>query len=199
MDLAIARPYSTTKHNFIGDKYMETTQAQAVIIGGGVGGASIAYHLTQMGWKDIVVIERHELTSGSTFHSAGLVGQLRTSSSLTKMMRYSTDLYRRLKKLTGVDPAWDEVGSLRIASSDARLEELKRVVGYSKAFGMPLDMLSPKECLDLFPLMSLESVRGGVFLSTDGQIDPTGLTNALAAGAKQRGATFVMNTRVTGI
>ena len=104
------------------------THAQAVIIGGGVGGASIAYHLTQMGWKDIVVIERHELTSGSTFHSAGLVGQLRTSSSLTKMMRYSTDLYRKLKDLTGVDPGWDEVGSLRIASSDARLEELKRVV-----------------------------------------------------------------------
>lgn len=175
------------------------THAQAVIIGGGVGGASIAYHLTQMGWRDIVVIERHELTSGSTFHSAGLVGQLRTSSSLTKMMRYSTDLYRKLKAETGVDPAWDEVGSLRIASSDERLEELKRVVGYSKAFGMPLDMLTPKECQDLFPLMSLENVKGGVFLSTDGQIDPTGLTNALAAGAKQRGARFMMNTRVTGI
>ena len=174
-------------------------QAQAVIIGGGVGGASIAYHLTQMGWKDIVVIERHELTSGSTFHSAGLVGQLRTSSSLTKMTRYSTDLYRKLKDLTGVDPGWDEVGSLRIASSDARLEELKRVVGYSKAFGMPLDMLTPKECQDLFPLMSLENVKGGVFLSTDWQIDPTGLTNALAAGAKRRGAKFMMNTRVIGI
>ena len=139
---------------------METTHAQAVIIGGGVGGCSIAYHLTQMGWKDIVVIERHELTSGSTFHSAGLVGQLRTSSSLTKMMRYSTDLYRSLKQLTGLDPGWDEVGSLRIASSDARLEELKRVVGYSKAFGMPLEIISPKECLDLFPLMSTDDVKG---------------------------------------
>ncbi len=178
---------------------METTHAQAVIIGGGVGGASIAYHLTQMGWKDIGVIERHELTSGSTFHSAGLVGQLRTSSSLTKLMRYSTDLYRKLKELTGVDPGWNEVGSLRIASSDERLEELKRVVGYSKAFGMPLDIISPKECLDLFPLMSLDDVRGGVYLPTDGQIDPTGLTNALAAGAKSRGATFLTNTRVTGI
>ncbi|HJS19273.1 MAG TPA: FAD-dependent oxidoreductase, partial [Anaerolineales bacterium] len=175
------------------------THAQAVIIGGGVGGVSIAYHLTQMGWKDIVVIERHELTSGSTFHSAGLVGQLRTSSSLTKMMRYSTGLYRRLKSETGADPGWDEVGSLRIASSEARMEELKRVVGYSKAFGMPLDMLSPRECLELFPLMSLENVKGGVFLSTDGQIDPTGLTNALTAGAKSRGATFALNTRVTGI
>ncbi len=179
---------------------METPKhAQAAIIGGGVGGASIAYHLTLMGWKDVVVVERHSLTSGSTFHSAGLVGQLRTSSSLTKMMRYSTDLYRNLKKLTGVDPAWDEVGSLRIASSDARMEELKRIVGYSKAFGMPLDILSPKECLELFPLMSLENVEGGVYLPTDGQIDPTGLTNALAAGAKSRGAVILSDTRVTGI
>jgi len=177
----------------------QPTHTQAVIIGGGVGGASIAYHLTQMGWKDIVVIERHELTSGSTFHSAGLVGQLRTSASLTKMMRYSTDLYRKLKNETGVDPGWDEVGSLRIASSDARLEELKRVVGYSKAFGMPLEIISPKECQDLFPLMSLDDIKGGVYLPTDGQIDPTGLTNALAAGAKSRGATFMFNTRVTGI
>src|SRR5687767_862771 len=152
-----------------------------------------------MGWKDIVVIERHELTSGSTFHSAGLVGQLRTSSSLTKMMRYSTNLYRSLKELTGIDPGWDEVGSLRIASSDARLEELKRVVGYSKAFGMPLEIISPQECLDLFPLMSLDEVKGGVYLPTDGQIDPTGLTNALAAGAKSRGAKFMLNTRLTGI
>jgi 4-methylaminobutanoate oxidase (formaldehyde-forming) len=175
------------------------SQARVVVVGGGVGGCSIAYHLTLKGWKDVVVLERHELTSGSTFHSAGLVGQLRTSSSLTKMMRYSTDLYRRLKDETSIDPGWREVGSLRIASSDERMEELKRIVGYSKAFGMPLTMLSPKECHDLFPLMSLDEVRGGVYLSTDGYIDPTGLTNALAAGAKSRGATFVTNTRVTAI
>src|ERR1043166_7495289 len=99
------------------------THAQAVIIGGGVGGSSIAYHLTLMGWKDVVVIERHELTSGSTFHSAGLVGQLRTSSSLTKMMRYSTDLYRKLKDVTGVAPGWDEVGGLRIAPSAPQLKK----------------------------------------------------------------------------
>lgn len=175
------------------------SHARAVIIGGGVGGCSIAYHLTLMGWKDVVVVERHEITSGSTFHSAGLVGQLRTSSSLTKMMRYSTDLYRRLKDETDVDPGWREVGSLRIASSAERMEELKRIVGYSKAFGMPLEMLSPKECHGLFPLMSLDSVQGGVYLPTDGYIDPTGLTNALMAGARSRGATFLTDTRVTGI
>ena len=101
------------------------THARVVIIGGGVGGCSIAYHLTQMGWRDIVVVERSELTSGSTFHSAGLVGQLRTDVNLTKMIRYSVDLYRRLKDETGYDPNWREVGSLRLASSPARLEELK--------------------------------------------------------------------------
>ncbi len=175
------------------------SHAQAVIIGGGVGGCSIAYHLTLMGWKDVVVVERHEVTSGSTFHSAGLVGQLRTSSSLTKLMRYSTDLYRRLKDETGVDPGWREVGSLRIASSAGRMEELKRIVGYSKAFGMPLQMLSPKECHDLFPLMSLDGVQGGVYLPTDGYIDPTGLTNALMAGARSRGATFLTGARVESI
>ena len=179
---------------------METPKhAQAVIIGGGVGGTSIAYHLTLMGWKDVVVVERHSLTSGSTFHSAGLVGQLRTSVNLTRMARYSTDLFRKLKGLTGVDPGWDETGSLRIASSDERMMELKRIVGYSKSFGMPLEILSPKECHDLFPLMSMDGVKGGVFIQTDGQVDPTGLTLALAAGAKSRGTIILENTRVTGI
>jgi len=92
------------------------TQAQVVIIGGGVGGASIAYHLTLMGWKDVVILERHELTAGSTWHSAGLVGQMRSDANLTRMMHYSTDLYRKLKAETGVDTSWREVGGLRLAS-----------------------------------------------------------------------------------
>jgi len=97
-----------------------------VIIGGGVGGASIAYHLTLMGWKDVVILERGELTCGSTWHSAGLVGQLRSDFNLTRMMKYSTDLYRRLKEETGQDTGWREVGGLRLASSPQRMEELKR-------------------------------------------------------------------------
>ncbi|NQU30375.1 MAG: FAD-binding oxidoreductase, partial [Anaerolineae bacterium] len=102
------------------------SQAQVVIIGGGVGGCSIAYHLTLMGWKDVVILERHELTSGSTWHSAGLIGQMRSDANLTRMMHYSTDLYRRLKDETGHDPAWREVGGLRLASSAERMEEIKR-------------------------------------------------------------------------
>ena len=175
------------------------TQAQVVVIGGGVGGCSIAYHLTQMGWTDIVVLERFELTSGSTWHSAGLVGQLRSDVNLTKMMKYSTDLYRKLKDETGQDTGWREVGGLRLASSPERLEELKRQGALSRSFGLPLELLSKEEAYQLFPLMDPEGVLGAVYTPTDGSIDPTGLTKALAAGAKSRGARFFEHTVVTGI
>ena len=173
--------------------------AQAVIIGGGVGGCSIAYHLTEMGWRDIVLVERSELTSGSTFHSAGLVGQLRSSVSLTLMMMYSVELYRRLKEETGKDPGWREVGSLRLASSKERMEELRRQAGWAKTFGLPLEEISAKEAQDLFPIMSIKDVVGALYLPTDGHIDPNGLTYALAEGAKKRGAKIWTETRVLGI
>jgi len=173
--------------------------ARVVIIGGGVGGASIAYHLTLMGWRDVVVLERSEITSGSTFHSAGLVGQLRTSSNLTKMIRYSADLYRRLKDETDIDPGWREVGSLRLAASPARLEELKHLVAVSRSFGLPLELISADDAQNLFPLMTKDGVEGAVYLPTDGYIDPTGLTMALVAGAKARGAKFLTHTRVQAI
>jgi 4-methylaminobutanoate oxidase (formaldehyde-forming) len=147
----------------------------------------------------VVVLERSELTSGSTFHSAGLVGQLRTTANLTKMIRYSTNLYRRLKDETSRDPGWREVGSLRLASSDQRLEELKRLVAVSRSFGLPLELIGPSQAQELFPLMTLDDVCGAVFLPTDGFIDPTGLTMALAAGAKARGAQFHTQTRVQSI
>jgi 4-methylaminobutanoate oxidase (formaldehyde-forming) len=175
------------------------SQAQVVIIGGGVGGCSIAYHLTLMGWKDVVVLERHELTAGSTWHSAGLVGQLRSDANLTRMMFYSTDLYRRLKDETGQDTGWREVGGLRLASSPERMEDLKRLVGMARSFGMPMELLSPKEALDLFPIMKIDGVLGAAFTPTDGMIDPTQLTNALATGARSRGARFFLDTNVEAI
>ena len=174
-------------------------QAQAVIIGGGVGGTSIAYHLAERGWRDIVLVDRAELTSGSTFHSAGLVGQLRSSVTLTRMMMDSVELYRRLKAETGTDPSWHEVGSLRLASTPARMEELTRQAGWAKTFGLPLELIGPAEARDLFPLMSLDGVLGAVFLPTDGWLDPSGLALALAAGARARGATIETGTRVAAI
>jgi glycine cleavage system aminomethyltransferase T/glycine/D-amino acid oxidase-like deaminating enzyme len=173
--------------------------ARAVIIGGGVGGTSIAFHLTELGWRDIVLVDRAELTSGSTFHSAGLVGQLRSSVTLTRMMMYGTDLYRRLAAETGVDPSWHEVGSLRLASSPERLEELRRQAGWAKTFGLPLELIGPDEARALFPLMSTDGVLGAVYLPTDGWLDPSGLAGAFAAGARSRGASIRPHTRVVGI
>ncbi len=173
--------------------------ARAVVIGGGVGGTSIAYHLADLGWTDVVLVDRAELTSGSTFHSAGLVGQLRGSVTLTKMMMYGSDLYRRLRAETGVDPSWHEVGSIRLASSTARMEELERQAGWAKTFGLPMELITPGEARDRFPLMSTDGVVGGVWLPTDGWLDPSGLAQALAAGARQRGATIRTHSRVVGI
>ena len=173
--------------------------ARAVIIGGGVGGTSVAYHLAELGWTDVVLVDRAELTSGSTFHSAGLVGQLRSSVTLTKMMMYGADLYRRLATETGVDPSWHEVGSLRIASSKERFEELQRQAGWAKTFGLPLELISAAEARDRFPLMSPDGVLGAVWLPTDGWLDPSGLAQALAAGARTRGVRIRTHARVVGI
>jgi 4-methylaminobutanoate oxidase (formaldehyde-forming) len=175
------------------------SHAQVVIIGGGVGGCSIAYHLTKMGLHDVVLLERHELTAGSTWHSAGLVGQLRSDANLTRMMYYSTDLYRKLKDETGIDTGWREVGGIRLASSPERMADIKRMVGMARSFGMPMELLDPLEAEALFPPMSLDGVVGAAYTPNDGVIDPTGLTNALAAGAKNRGARFFTDTDVESI
>src|ERR687887_286523 len=174
-------------------------RARAVVIGGGVGGCSILYWLTRLGWSDVVLVERAELTSGSTFHSAGLVGQLRGSLSLTKMMMRSVELYRTLESEVGLPTGWHEVGSLRLASGPERMEELARQAGWAKTFGLPLDLVSAQEALGMFPAMSIDGVRGAAYLPTDGYIDPSQLTFALIEGARRGGAEISTNTRVTRI
>ena len=173
--------------------------ARCVIVGGGVGGASLAYHLAELGWEDVVLLERSQLTSGSTFHSAGLVGQLRGSVSLTKMMMHSVELYRRLGDESEFDPGWVECGGIRLASSEERMEELRRQAGWAKTFGLPLELISPEEARELFPLMSTEGVLGAAWLPTDGYIDPAQLTYALADGARRGGCRTFTDARVTGI
>ena len=172
---------------------------RAIVIGGGVAGASIAYHLTDLGWTDVLLVERGALTSGSTFHSAGLVGQLRSSVSLTRMMMYGAELYRRLRDETGTDPGWHEVGSLRLASSKARMEELTRLAGWGQTFGLPLEIISTERARAMFPLFDPAGVEGAAFLPTDGWLDPSGLTEAFAAGARARGAEIRTVTRVVGV
>ena len=174
-------------------------QARVVIIGGGITGCSIAYHLTKMGWTDVALLDKGELTSGATFHAAGLVGQLRSSVNITKMLKYSIELYSRLEEETGQHTGWSEVGGLRIASSKNRMEELRRSAAMAKTFGLPMELISPKEACDLFPVMEKKGIIGAANLPTDGQIDPSGVTYALAKGAKDRGATIYTETRVTGI
>ena len=174
-------------------------RARAVVIGGGVGGCSILYWLARLGWDDVVLVDRAELTSGSTFHSAGLVGQLRSSLSLTRMMMSSVDLYRSLEEEVGLETGWKEVGSLRLASSQERMEEIARQAGWAKTFGLPLELVSADEARELFPPMTTEGVLGAAYLPTDGYIDPSQLTLALAEGARRRGAEVNTGTRVTGI
>src|SRR5438093_2035942 len=168
-------------------------------MGGGVGGASILYWLARLGWTDAVLVERARVTSGSTFHSAGLVGQLRGSLSLTRMMMNSVDLYRNLRDEVGLETGWHEVGSLRLASSAERMEELARQAGWAKTFGLPLELISPAEAQELFPPLATAGVLGAAYLPTDGYIDPSQLTFALAEGARRRGAEVDTHTRVTGV
>jgi 4-methylaminobutanoate oxidase (formaldehyde-forming) len=176
-----------------------TEHARAVIVGGGVGGASVAYHLTAKGWRDIVLVERADLTSGSTFHSAGPVGQLRSSVALTRLMMWSVECYRQLALETGRDPGWKEVGSLRLACTPERVLEHRRQAGWAKTFGLPLEEIGPAEARALFPVMGLDGVLGAVYLPTDGHLDPSGLATALADGARRRGAAIRTGTRVLGI
>src|SRR5271167_2066747 len=168
-------------------------RARVVIIGGGVGGASIAHHLARLGESDVVLLERSELTSGSTFHSAGLVGQLRSSVSLTRMMMDSVELYRTL------DCGWVQCGGIRLACTPEREQEVMRQVAWARTFGLPLELISAEEAHELFPLMSTEGVRCASFLATDGYLDPSLLTTALADGARAGGCRIYTHTRVTGI
>ena len=175
------------------------TEARAVVIGGGVGGCSILYHLAKLGWSDVVLVEQYGLTHGSTWHSAGLVGQLRSTVSLTKMMQYSVGLYADLKDETGKDPGWHELGGLRLASSKPRMEELQRQAGWAKSFGLPVEIISAAEAQELFPPMSTDGVLGAAFLPQDGYLDPSQLTFALADGARLLGADIEQRTRVEAI
>jgi 4-methylaminobutanoate oxidase (formaldehyde-forming) len=170
-----------------------------VVIGGGVGGCSILYWLARLGWDDVVLVERADLTSGSTFHSAGLVGQLRGTLPLTRMMMDSVELYRTLEAEVELATGWHEVGSLRLASSQERMEEIARQAGWAKTFGLPFELISPDDARELFPPLTTDGVRGAAYLPTDGYIDPSQLTFALAEGARRRGAEVNTSTRVTGI
>ena len=162
-------------------------------------GCSVAYHLTKLGWKDVVLLERKQLTSGTTWHAAGLIGQLRASSNMTKLARYSADLYLGLEAETGVATGMRQVGSVSVALTDERLEELYRNAAMARAFGVPVEELSPAEVNERYGHINLEGVTGGVWLPTDGQADPANIALALAKGARQRGTVVKERIKVTGL
>ncbi|MGI9058724.1 MAG: GcvT family protein [Ktedonobacteraceae bacterium] len=171
--------------------------AQVVIIGSGIAGSSIAYHLTKLGWRNIVVLEQGPLISGTTSHAPGLVGQLRSSVSLTRMLMYSVELYKQLQ--VDGQAGYAEVGSLRLASSKERMAELRRQAGFAKGVGLAVELISANEAQRLFPLMSLDGVEGALYLPTDGSARAPILAEAMANAAQERGTSFYPHTRVTGI
>lgn len=174
------------------------TRARIVIIGGGVGGTSVAYHLAQLGERDVVLLERSDLTSGSTFHSAGLVGQLRADPTLTKMNMHSVELYRELEK-SETPPSWKECGSIKLASSKERMAEIRRQIGWARTFNLDLHEISPAEAKNLFPLIDLNGVVGACYMASDGQVDPSSLAQAFARGARNGGVKILTETRVLRI
>ena len=175
------------------------THARVVIIGGGVIGCSVAYHLAKLGWKDVILLERKQLTSGTTWHAAGLIGQLRTSSNMTKLAKYSADLYLGLEAETGVATGMRQCGSVSVALTDERREELYRSAAMARAFGVACEELSPSEVKERYEHINLEGVTGGIWLPTDGQADPANIALAMAKGARQNGAVIKERTNVTHI
>ena len=174
-------------------------QARVVIIGGGVSGCSVAYHLAQRGWRDIVLLERCRLTCGTTWHAAGLIGQLRNSHNLTCMARYSTELYQRLESETGIATGMRVNGSLTLALTVERLEEIRRQASISCIFGIDAHEISPAEVKKLYPLVNIKDVLGAIYLPGDGQCDPANIAMALAKGARQREAQILEGIRVTKV
>ncbi len=177
---------------------MHPQSAQIVIIGGGIIGCSIAYCLAKAGTTDIVVLEQFQLTHGATWHAAGVVGQLRNSQNVTRMLRRSVELYGTLGADTGQAIDWKQVGSLRIASSKDRMKEFRRAATTARSFGMEMELLTPAEAQALFPIMTTEGVEGATYIASDGYVDPASLCQALAAGARKRGVKFIQGCEVTG-
>ncbi|KAA3620784.1 MAG: FAD-dependent oxidoreductase, partial [Proteobacteria bacterium] len=175
------------------------SQARAVIIGGGIVGCSTAYHLAALGWDDTVLLEKGDLTSGSTFHAAGLVGQLRSNANITQLLGYSVELYNRLEQETGLGTGWKMNGGLRLACNLERWTEVKRQATTAHSFGLDMQLLTPAEAKELWPAMDVADVVGAAFLPTDGQASPSDITRSLAKGARTGGARIFERTCVTGI
>src|SRR5436190_17873940 len=184
-------------------------ETKVVIIGGGIVGCSVAYHLPKFGWKDVVLLEQNQLAGGTTWHAAGLVGRLRTSNSLTKINKYSAELYAGLEKETGHPVGWKQVGSLIAAKSQDRMIQLRRTAAMAELLGVEVQIVGPAVVAEKWPLLRTDDILGGAWLPHDGKVLPKEVALALAKGAQNGGATIVeqcrtldvehANGRVTGV
>ena len=175
------------------------SHARAVIVGGGVIGVSIAYHLAKLGWRDVVLLERKQLTSGTTWHAAGLIGQLRQSMNMTRLARYTANLYRGLEAETGQATGYRQSGSVSVATTPGRMEELKRNASMAKVFDLTVNVVSPGEIKALYPLIHTDDVLGGIHIPSDGYANAVDVTQALAKGAKAGGVQIFQDVKVTEI
>jgi len=175
------------------------SHARAVIVGGGVVGCSVAYHLAKEGWRDIVLLERRRLTSGTTWHAAGLIAQLRATANMTRLAKYSQELYGALEEETGVATGFIRVGSITVALTGERKEEIFRQASMARAFGVEIEEISPGEVKERYPHLNVVDVKAGVYLAKDGQGDPSNIALSLAKGARQRGVRIFENTGATGV
>src|SRR5438876_6735138 len=172
------------------------SETKVLIVGGGIAGCSVAYHLTQSGWKDVVLLEQNQLAGGTTWHAAGLVGRLRTTNSMTKINKYSAELYASLEKETGRPVGWKQVGSLIVGRSRDRLTQLRRTAAMSEWFGVEVQLISPETAKEKWPLLRIDDLLGAAWLPHDGKVIPQEVAVALAKGAQAHGTTLLENARV---
>src|SRR5437870_10045956 len=175
------------------------SHARVVVIGGGIAGCSVAYHLAKLGWRDVVLLERRDVSCGTTWHAAGLVGQLRATQNLTRLAKYGADLYERLEAETGQATGFRRPGSVSLARTAERMHELKRLASMARCFGVEVEVISPAEAGRRWPLMRTDDLVGALWLPRDGRTNPIDTTLALAKGARQGGARLRENTAVTAI
>ena len=175
------------------------SKARAVVIGGGVSGCSVAYHLAKLGWTDVVLLERKQLTSGTTWHAAGLIGQLRASQNMTRLAKYSADLYVKLEAETGIGTGMKQNGSMTMALTEERKQEIYRQASLARAFDIDVREISPQEAKEMYPHLNIGDIKAAVHLPLDGQCDPANIAMALAKGARQNGATIIEGVKVTAV
>ena len=175
------------------------SEAKVVIVGGGIVGCSVAYHLAKLGWKDVVLLEQNQLGGGTTWHAAGLIGRLRTTNSMTRINKYSAELYAALERETGHSVGWKQVGSIIVGRSRERMTQLRRTAAMSERFGVEVQLISPEAALEKWPLLRIDDVLGAAWLPHDGKVIPKELALALAKGAQNMGVKVVENVRAQNI